>query len=367
MNFSKLVLALLVCSSFLVSCTDDDVNNNTEVPLGNYENGVLILNQGGFGHGDAAVSYVSADFSVMQNDIFSLVNPAITLGDTGQDMGFYNQFAYIVLNVSNEIEIVNRYTMQSIGTISAGLNNPRYIDFANGKGYVTNWGDGGNTSDDYVAVIDLSTNTVSGTIPVAEGPEAILENAGKLYVAHYGGWGFGNKISVIDAASNTVTTTITVGDLPNAMQISGGSLWVSCEGNPNYVMEPLVETPGKLVKVNLTTNEVTDTFAYTDATKHLSNLVIEGADAYYTLDSGVYKFPLTSTVLPESPLFSTAAQDVFSVYSFAINNNHVYVGDAGNFVDNGKVYVYSLNGTTGGTLEKTYTVGVVPAGFYFNE
>ena len=51
------------------------------------------------------------------------------------------------------------------------------------------------------------------------------------------------------------------------------------------------------------------------------------------------------------------------VYSFAINNGHIYVGDAGNYQNNGKVYVYGMTGT----LEKMFSVGVIPAGFYFNE
>ena len=41
MKFSKLVLVALVSSVFFVSCSDDDVVN--EAPLGDYDNGVLIL------------------------------------------------------------------------------------------------------------------------------------------------------------------------------------------------------------------------------------------------------------------------------------------------------------------------------------
>ncbi len=363
MPFKELVFALCAFSVLFVSCTNEVPKN--EVALGAYDKGALVLSQGGFGRGDASVSYISTDFSNFQNDIFSLVNPSITLGDTGQDIGLNGDFAYIVLNVSNKIEVVNRYTMLHVATIN-GLNNPRYIAFSNGKGFVTNWGDGSNPADDFVAVINLNSNTISTTIPVAEGPERIIENASKLYAAHYGGYGFGNTISVIDAVSNTLQRSIVVGDLPNDMQINDGFLWVSCSGNPNYAS---VETAGKLVKVNLTTNQVAASFAYSDATKHISNLVIEGSNAYYTLNADIYKMPLTANALPESAAFSAATQGVFGIYSFAINANHIYVGDAGNYTDLGKVYVYSLGSNSGvglGVLEKTFTVGVIPAGFYFN-
>jgi YVTN family beta-propeller protein len=365
MNFSKLVLTALCFSLFFVSCTNDEDNN--DAPLGSYDNGVLVLNQGGFGHNDASVSYVSTDFAIAQNDIFSVVNPSITLGDTGQDVGFNNENAYIVLNASNKIEIVNRYTLKSVGTISSGLKNPRYIAFANGKGYVTNWGDGKVKTDDYVAIIDLASNKVTSSIPVVEGPERIIENSGKLYVAHTGGFNYGNSVSVIDATANVVSTTITVGEVPGNLVIKEGTLWISCAGNPSYVNTPLIETSGKIVKVSIATNKVTSTIAYTDATKHLSNLVLNGNDVYYTIDSDIYKMATTATALPTTSVFSTTPQDVYGVYSFAIHENHIYVGDAGDYTHNGKVYVYALNTPSIGKLEKTFSVGVIPAGFYFND
>lgn len=364
MNFSKLVLVTLASALFFVSCTNDD---NEDVPLGSYDNGFLILNQGGFGHNDASVSYVSSDFAIAQNDIFSVVNPSITLGDTGQDVGFNGEYAYIVLNGSNKIQIVNRYTMKNVGSINSGLKNPRYITFANGKGYVTNWGDGGVATDDYVAVIDLSANKVSSSIPVIEGPERIVENAGKLYVAHKGGYSYGNKISIIDAKTNNVSTTITVGDVPDNLIVKDGTLWVACAGNPSYVSSPSVETASQIVKVNLSTNTVSGTIAYSDATKHLSNLVLDGNDAYYTIDADIYKMSTTAESLPTTPAFSTTAQGVYGVYSFAVHRNHIYVGDAGNYKNNGKVYVYALTSPSVGALEKTFEVGVIPAGFYFND
>ena len=355
MKFSKLVFAALVSSIFFVSCSKDD-NNST--PLGSYDNGVLVLNQGGFGHGDASVSYISSDFLTQQNDIFSIVNPTITLGDTGQDIGIYQDLAFIVLNVSNKIEVVNRYTLAHVATISTGLDNPRYIAFSDGKGFVTNWGDGGNATDDYVAVLNLSTYTVSSSIPVAEGPERIVEENNKLYVAHAGGFGYGNTISVINASTNVLTTTVNVGDVPNSLQIKDGSLYVICGGNPSYAP---TETAGSFVKINLSNNTVSNTINFPAAT-HPSNLVVSDNDVYYTVDDAIFKSTTSATTLPSTSLFTTTAQGVYGVYSFAVHNNKIYVGDAGDYNSNGKVYIYSETGS----LEKQYSVGVIPAGFYFN-
>ncbi|GEC77832.1 YncE family protein [Flavobacterium aquatile] len=356
MKFSKLVFVALVSSIFLTSCSDDDDNNET--PLGSYDNGVLILNQGGFGNGNATISYISEDFVTHQNDIFSIVNPTITLGDTAQDIGLYQDLAFVVLNYSNKIEVVNRYTMTHVATISTGLSNPRYIAFSNGKGFVTNWGDGGSTSDDFVAVLNLSTYAVSSTISVAEGPERIVEENNKLYVAHAGGYGYGNTISVINGSTNTLSTTINVGDVPNSLEVENGSLYVICGGNPSYAP---TETAGSLVKINLSNNSVSNTISFPAAT-HPSNLAIEDDKVFYTIDDAIFSKGLNETTLPTTPLFTTTAQGVYGVYSFAVENDKIYVGDAADYSSNGKVYIYSSTGT----LEHQYTVGVIPAGFYFN-
>ncbi len=356
MNFKKLVFSALLCITFFTSCTNDD-EAIVEVPLGAYDNGVLILNQGGFGNGNATLSYLSDDLTVFQHNIFSLVNPSIILGDTAQDIGFYNDLAYIVLNVSNKIEIVNRYTMVHVGTISSGLSNPRYIVFANGKGYVSNWGNGSSTSDDYVAVVNLANNTVSTSIPVAEGPERMVVNNSKIYVAHSGGFGFGSSVSVVNTSTNGVTS-IAVGDVPNSLEIVGSDLYVISGGKPSWSG---AETAGTLTKINLSTDMVSNAISFA-AGLHPSNLDVESDQLYYTIDSDVFKTALSATTLPTTPIFSTTDQGVYGVYSFAVKNNKVYVGDAADYSSNGKVYVYTVTGD----LVSNKTVGVIPAGFYFN-
>lgn len=357
MKFSKLVVVAFISAIFFGSCTDDI--DDVETPLGIYDNGALILNQGNFGKGNASVSYLSNNFVTQQNNVFSLVNPTINLGDTGQDIGLYQNLAFIVLNVSNKIEIINRYTMAHVATVSTGLKNPRYIAFANGKAFVTNWGDGNSPTDDFIAVINLSSYTVSSTIPVAEGPERIIENNVKLYVAHEGGFNFGKTISVINASNNTLTTTITVGDVPKSLEINNGFLYVLCGGKPSYSK---AETAGSFIKINLANNTVSSTINFPDKT-HPSNLDIVDSNFYYTQGANIYKSTLSATSLPSAALFSTTAQGVYGVYSFAVKNNKIYVGDAGDYNSNGKIYVYSETGT----LEQNFIVGIIPAGFYFND
>ena len=362
MKINKLMVALFAGSVFFVSCNNDDDNNG---PQGAYDNGILILNEGGFMAGNASVSFISDALS-LQNNIYGANNPGAILGDTGQDIGLNENYAYIVLNASNKIEVVNRYTFAHVATIESGLVNPRYIAFEGGKGYVTNWGDGGVATDDYVAVINLATNVVTTTIPVAEGPENIIEENGKLYVAHKGGYGYGNKITVINGDSNTVTTTITVGDVPGSLEVEDNKLYVLNEGLPSYVnqVDPtLNETAGSLSVINLSTNTIVGTVAF-EGMVHPQNLNIEDDKIYCTVDSEIFSFsPGADLPAPPHAIFSTTPQDVYGVYAMAVKDGHIYVADAGDYTSNGKVYIYSLTGA----LENEFTVGVIPSGFYFND
>lgn len=354
MNIKKIATLSILSGLFLTSCTNDDAPS---APLGAYDNGVLILNQGNFGGGNSSISFWSNDFSTFEFNAFSSVNPSVPLGDTAQDLGFYGDKAYIVVNLSNTIQIVNRYTLEHLTTISTGLSNPRYIAFANGNAYVTNWGDASNAQDDYVAVINLTSNSVTSSIPVTEGPERILEHNDKLYIAHMGGYGFGNSISVIQVNNNTVSS-IEVGDVPNSMALVNNDLYVLCGGKPSWA-EP--ETSGSLVKINLSTNTVTAALPFLLG-NHPSNLILHDSKFYYTIDSEVFSKTIEANTVPSTPIFSTTQQGVYGVYSFAIANNKIFVGDAADYNSNGKVYIYSLTGT----LENQESVGVIPGGFYFN-
>lgn len=353
-RFNRLFLAVIVSSAFFVSCSNDDDNN--EEPRGDYENGIFIANEGNFEKSNGAISYLSGDASI-ENNVFSLVNPGKTTGDTPMCIGFKDDAAYIVVNGSNKIEVVNRYTFKSITTITANLNNPRYIAFANGKGYVTNWGEGGNPDDDYVAVLDLTTNTVTSSISVVEGPEKIIENDGKLYVAHKGGWSQGNSLTVINSATNAVVTNFVVGDVPSGLAEENGTLYVLCDGKPFYAD---VETAGKIVKVNLSTNTISSTMSFTGLT-HPGFIDTEDNKIYYTVGNSIYSFAANATALPTAPLFK--ASDVKILYGFAVENNKIYIADAINNQDPGEIYIYSLTGA----VTKTFTAGISPNGFYFND
>ena len=318
-----------------------------------YTDGVFVLNEGGAGSTNATVSFMKNN--VVTNNIFGLVNPYLPgLGDTGQSISFNGDYAFIVLNISNTVKVVNRTTFAYITTISTGLNNPRYMAFANGKGFVTNWGSG---PDAFLAVIDLENMIVESSIPLAAGIERILYANDKLYVAHQGGYGVGNTISVVNPVTEVLQQTITVADVPNSMVVNGNYLYVLCGGTPSWYPE---ETDGGLFKIDLSTNTVSTTLAF--PALHPNNLEANAdfSSFYYSVDENVYTNSVDSTVLPTTSLFSLTAQGVYGIYGMDLIDGKLYIADAGDYNSPGTVYEVS----TAGSLLNTYTVGVIPNSFY---
>lgn len=385
MKIYKLIIVTLFSTIFLFSCGNDELAVPVKyVPKGTFDSGVLVLNQGNAIQ-NASLSFISFDLNTIKNNILSGISSSPNIGLNATDAVINGDFIYVVSSSDNKIEIINRYSMAKVGTITLGLLNPRYIAISNGKAFVTNLGNLSISTDDFVSVIDLNTNLVTNSIPVEEGPGRIIANNSKLYVAQTGYINVGNKVTVIDASNNAVATII-VGNKPNTMQFDNGNLWVLCEGDTN----PATETTGILIKINPNTNTFTEQYQFptrltnpTDPTsqiiyQHPSNLYISGTDVVYTKESGVYKMSLIPVVTPPSitaaVVFPTAPRfnlPFSTITSFVTKNSYFYICGYNSNTTNGTVGVYSNGLITDagvfGTFIKSHNVGFVPNGFYFNQ
>ncbi|BFP39212.1 hypothetical protein FGF1_00570 [Flavobacteriaceae bacterium GF1] len=338
-------------NSITITLTDND-----SFP---FENGILVLHEGGFGRGDSSMSFVTADLSTVENGIFKSVNEVDAWGDTAQSMAFNGDLGYIVVNNSQKVEVVNRYTFESVATIGGAdeddFLNPRYMAIVNGTGYVTNWGDGLNPNDDFVAVVNLENNTVESRISVAEGPERLIVKDNTIYVSMQGGFGQNNIITVIDATTNMVTTTIPVANRPNTLQLDANdNLWVLSGGNPAFTGN---ETAGQLDRINIATNTVEATFEFAQ-TEHPNYLSIDGDALYYYLGGNVFEFNVSDTALPSSPEIEGV-----SFYDMTVNDGRLYGVDAKDFRSPGSLDVYDLSDNSRLT---SLEVDLNPGEVYFN-
>jgi len=354
MNIKKIALSVVAASLFLASC-----NNDTDLPVyeprGDYEGGILVVNEGPFQNGSGTVTYVSSDLTQAVDGIYKAENGE-DLGNIFQSMYLYDDIALLVVNNSHKIEIVNRFTFVKEAVIDQNLNNPRYAVVANGKVYVSNWGDTANETDDFIAVYDVDTFAYETSISVDLGPEKMQVIGNDVFVAHEGAWGYNNKISVINTANSIVETTIEVGDVPNSMGVdSAQNLWVLCGGVPAWTG---AETFGSLHKINTISNEVEKTFDFVSS--HPDYLTVDGTNVLYAVGSSVYGMPNAAMELPIEVLIETEAD---FLYSLRASNGFLFATDAKDFSSKGTLTTYKYI-----SKEEISTVstGVSPNGVYFN-
>lgn len=351
MKSIKLVFFLLT-PLFLLSCSDD--NDPVQESKGDYEFGYFITNEGPFQNGSGTLTFVGDDGNVQQ-EVFKNVNGE-NLGNIVNSMFIDGDRAYIVVNNSSLIVVVDRYTMEKLAVIQGDeIRNPRHFVVAEGKGFVSNWGDPFDPSDDFIAVVDLDANEVRATIPVGEGPERMVATSEGLMVALQGGFNFNNQVVLIDPATNQVIRTIQVGDVPNSLQADGvGNIWVLCAGKPSYAD---VETSGALYKVQLADFSTTSQ-EFELATDHPGLLNFDAGQLFYHLNGQIYRMSPGASELPEEGI--TGLEGFY--YSMTVANGELYGTDAGDFASEGIVKVFNVNS---GALLNTIEAGIVPGQVVF--
>ncbi|MEQ3664961.1 hypothetical protein [Olleya sp.] len=349
----KIIYSIVALSLLVFSCSNDDDAFTQPEPLGAYENGILVSAEGG----PSSIAYISNDFSVTENQVYFNVNNE-NLGVYLQSIGFNGDKAYIVVDAGT-ITVVNRYTFEKLGTIDTGLTLPRYIAFDGNTAYVSDWADPNDATDDYIAVVDLTSNSVISTIAVAEGPEQVLVNEDKVYVSHKGGYSVNNVISVINTLDSSLET-ITVNDSPDELFIDNqGHLTVLSSGANQYWLTPPVETLASITRIDLNDNSIISNIEFPEG-QHPGLMTYNDGNTYYILNNGLYSLSDTETSLPTTTLFNITAT---SAYGMAVKSNLLYVTDAVDFSGNSILTVYDLST---GTETNSFDVGVIASKIYFN-
>ncbi|TXD52485.1 MULTISPECIES: YncE family protein [unclassified Polaribacter] len=362
MKITKSIFKLFLLSLVFTACNDE----TAEIPevSGRYDNGLIVSAEGAFGNKDGSISYVNNDLNrLATNFMYTGVNNA-QLGGLVQSIAFTDTEAYVVLNDVNTIVVVDRFTFKKVTEIRTGLSNPRYMAFANGKGYVTNWGSGSDTTDDYLAVIDVSTNTIESTkISLDNGVERIVAKNSKLYVSHKGAFTSNNIISVVDVSANNAVAKIIVKDNPDELLFDvAGNLIVLSEGRPlSYGGAPdyavLTSTTSSISFINVNDNTVTKEITFND-NERATQLSYNNGNVYYYMGSEKTVFSINES----DTMLATDGISTGSIYGMAVKDNNLYTVSY-NFTSLSKLIVTDLS-----SKQEIYTspVGLGASKIYFN-
>lgn len=355
-------LFIAVCTVFLFfSCNqEDDVILSQEPPLENYLNGYFIVNEGNFGKGNGSVGFINSTFTKTIVDPYYSKNK-IGLGDVVQSVITYNDYLIIVVNNSNKVVVANRKTLKLVKEITTNLVNPRYAVVKNGLLYVTNWGDGMNSTDDYISVHQLSDFSFVKKITVAEGPEKIVEFNNLIYVFHKGGFNQNNKITTLSTDSKNEIKELILDFSPSSYVLKNNELYILCSGKTSYdsSWNIVIETDATLWKVSLTSTEkVLDFKDKTDKIDYVTALTFYDNKWLFILQNKIYS--LEDGKNPkELKEFSSV-----SVNQLSLTNNQLF-GISSDYTERGASTIYVLNSSGG--VNKTLINGLGSNSVVWNE
>ncbi len=372
---AKIILSLFIILAF-ASCREDETifpstDKSVAAPRsdGNIE-GFYLLNEGNMGMNRASIDVFNYRTGNYTTDIYSERNPTVVkeLGDVGNDIKIYGNKVYAVINCSNKVEVIEKWTAKRIKKID--IPNCRYVTFYKDKAYVSSYSGpvaiDPNAEIGFVAEIDTTSLEIKRKVTVGYQPEQMVVHNGKLYVANSGGYrvpNYDRTVSVIDLETFKEIKKIDVGINLYSMQIdSRGDIYVSSRGD-------YYNTPSNLFVIDTKTDEkkmqldipVSDTclvddllYFYSVSWSYLTN---SNKIIYGILDTK------TKQIITDKIITDGTEKQIMIPYGLQVNpeTKEIYITDAQNYVVTGYIYCF----TPEGKLKWKTTAGNIPAHIAF--
>lgn len=341
----KLVYTLII-AVLLSSCIKDKPQEPVKTAVNvSPETQVLVINEGGFHDNNAGVSLYDPPSGAVVDDYYKQQNNNATLGDVCQSMTRYNNYYYLVINNSNKIVVVNASDFVKTAVIS-GFNSPRYfLPVTYNKAYV---------SDIYansVQVVDLNSNSITGSIPCMAGTEEMALIYNKAFVTNTNS----DYCYVINTITDAISDSINVGRGGSSIVIDkNAKVWLLAPGNSSSGQN------GKLLRINPVTLQVEQSLNFNAGERPNSLRINKTRDTLYYLNNGINRFLISSGSLPAAPMV-TEGSKVY--YGLGVNpkDYSIYVSDAIDYVQKSRIEVYNPNGS----FKTSFTAGIISNGFVF--
>ncbi|MHA7130219.1 YncE family protein [Algoriphagus namhaensis] len=348
MKISKNLLILLF-GSLVLACNESE----PERPRGEYETGILIMNEGAFGTNDGEVFHYDPLENELQPNIFESVNGRPFAGLL-EDIVLEKDRLYLVSN-TGKVEVVNPGTFESLGAVVGDLDIPRSVAVSGNKLFISDYGpydENFNSPDSYIAVVNgLDGGTVSKKIEVSSKPEDLFAFGDFIFVAG----SEEGKVEIIDARTETVTKTLEVDGHPQQFFEYQGTLWLYSIDEEEIFMQSF--------HLDNLTKATTTGLPLSGAT---GRIALGNDDLFYVITSSGwpdYEDGVTRFAVIDSRLeFDWITGSGFYGIGFDQVTGELYLANAKGFQGNGEVSIYN----TQGDLIKTMEVGRAPSGFFMN-
>lgn len=358
MNKRKLyfLCQILLCALVLTACRKDlaPVTEDIEAIVPDPSSaikGFYVLNEGNMNMNKASLDYLDIHAGAYKKNIYGKANPEVVkgLGDVANDVAVYGSKLYIVVNMSNKVEVLDVNTGKKIKQIN--VLNCRYITFKKGNAYVSAYlGEVGDPKAPRGVVVRIDTTTLNEVerVEVGRQPEEMAIVGEKLYVANSGGYSppnYERTVSVIDLNTFKVVKNIDVGiNLHRLKTDQYGDLYVTSRGD-------YYDIPSRLFVIDTKTETIKKTFDI-----GVSNLVIYGDLAYFystefsyltgnnTISYGMLNVK-DEELTDQKFIKDGTDKHIMIPYGIAVNpiTRDVYVTDAKDYVSPGRLYCFDKN------------------------
>ena len=365
-RFSLFYLACLILA-VVSSCREDfyiipSQNQDTGVaPTRGDIVGMYVLNEGNMGSNKASIDFLDLDENKptvhYHRNIYSERNPNVVkeLGDVGNDIKIYGSKLWIVVNVSNKVEVATVDSCKRITQIN--IPNCRYLAFKDGFAYVSSYVGPVKLNQDVPLGMVYKVDTVDfkkkDSVVVGYQPEELCIVDNKLYVANSGGYrapNYDNTLSEIDLTTFKEIRKIKVGlNLHHCQVDHYGQIWVTSRGNYNDV-------PSRIYWLYKGHNQLYEVIDSIDTP--VSGLSIVGDSLYYygsawnnatkqnTISYGLINVRTHQTI--DTNLFSSPeVKSITMPYGIMVNpiERDFYLMDAKNYVSSGSLLHFKPDGT----------------------
>ena len=316
--------------------------------------GFYLLNEANMGSNKSTLDYMNLVTGEYHRNIFATANPSVPkeLGDVGNDLQIYGNRLYAVINCSNKIEVMDKFTARRIGQID--IPNCRYIQFYEGYAYVTSYAgpveiNPNYTQIGYVAKVDTATLQVIDRCLVGFQPDELEIVGEKIYVANSGGYmepNYENTVSVININTFTEIRRIEMEiNLHHLRADRHGNLWVTSRGN-------YYDVPSRLFWIDTETDTYGGALDIPVAEFTLSgdSLYIIGNQWSYHAYDWMVAYGIVDVAKKEivSNNFITDGEDknIEMPYGILVNpvTKDIYLTDAGNYVYPGSLFCFNQHG-----------------------
>ncbi len=347
LKFNQL-LGVIALSIFLFSCE----NSAPEKPIGVYEQGILIMNEGNFGTNDGEIYHLDPSTQTLKPNVFEVENLRPFAGLL-EDMIRVDDRMFLVAN-TGKVEIVDAGTFKSLGAVVGGLDQPRSLDVVGSKLFISDYGpydENYATPDSYVAVVDgLNGGVVTKKIKVSNKPEDLFAFGKYIFVAG----SEEGKIEIIDAEKEEVIKTLEVDGHPSQFFEIDGTLWLYSIGSDEVYFQSF--------HMDNFTKRTTNALPVANAT---GRIAIGNDDLYYlTTSSGwpdyVDGVSRVSVLGPELDLNWISGSGFYGI-GFDKTRDELYLSNSNGFQGNGTITVYDKDASA----LRSFDVGRGPSGFLF--